>query len=371
MFRSAKKLSPIAIDLGSSAIKMLQLEQAGDQWRVLAAAKFEYPPMTRRTEERAPLTLSALQTMLKRYGFRGRQAVTLVPNQYIQYKSFRLPVMPDDELEQVIRFEAEERFAYQNGEGEFQYLRAGEVRQGQDVRQEIIVMGCPQEVLRQQMELLEQLRLVCMGIDVSPCALARCFSYSPDGVEHDNAQVIADLGQHCSTITMVRDGQVIFAKTIAIGGNTLDEYTAKHLNLSLSEAAQVRRQILQTHAHPQQSARSLDSEVLDAASEATKPALEQLAKEIGLCLRYYAVTFRGVRPEMIICCGGESYSPTVLETITEITGVATQAGRPLELVSTQSIFSESERRGGLLEWSTAMGLAWREVLQPREEQVAC
>ena len=69
------------------------------------------------------------------------------------------------------------------------------------------------------------------------------------------------------------------------------------------------------------------------------------------------MTFRGARPEQLICVGGESYDPQLLEILTQITGVKAVAESPLKHIAAEGIFTGADRKSGLLEWATATGLA--------------
>jgi hypothetical protein len=46
--------------------------------------------------------------------------------------------------------------------------------------------------------------------------------------------------------------------------------------------------------------------------DATRSTMEELGREIGLCLRYYSVTFRGQRPNKLRLLGGEAADPMLL-----------------------------------------------------------
>ena len=96
-----------------------------------------------------------------------------VPNHMIQFKSFRIPKMPPEEIGNAVLFEAEERFAFESEDAEYRYLDSGHIRQGQETRHEIIAMGCTGEALRNHMELFKKTGLICTATDVAPCAVVR------------------------------------------------------------------------------------------------------------------------------------------------------------------------------------------------------
>jgi len=369
--RASNILLPIAVDVGFGTVKMMQLQVVNDRLRVRAAWKMDFPLTLRREEERQEFAVDVIQGALKGQRFKGRLAVTAVPNHMIQFKSFRIPKMPPEEIASAVLFEAEERFAFESEAAEYRYLDSGHIRQGQETRHEIIAMGCAGEALRNHMELFKKTGLVCTATDVAPCAVVRCLEDdAPKGEAEGQARMYADIGTHATRIITTLDGRIVFIKSIAIGGQALDELTAKGLNLSLAEATQLRREILMSTPELESDiATHTGREVLEAANAAIRPGVEQLGKEISLCLRYYAVTFRGVRPSHLICVGGQSYDRQLLQSISEISGVQAVQGAPLKRIEDGKIFTEAQRRSGLLEWATAAGLSLlgRDELEARKE----
>ena len=360
---SSRMILPIGIDLGSSGVKLIQLQASGEQFSIRAAAKADFPPgfQDQDEEQRRAFITDAVRDILKKHRFKGRHAVTAVPNYAVQFKSFRVPRMPADELDNAVLFEAEERFAFQTSEAEYRYLDAGEIRQGQERRQEIIAMGSTAAALRAHLGILKQVGLVCDAIDVGPCAVTRCLQREvADHNSPGQAHIYADLGELATRIITTIDDKIVFLKSIAIGSRKMNELAARRLNLSLAEATQLRQDILRQHAGTRgNGASDLQAEIMDSAFQAMRPGLEELGKEISLCLRYYAVTFRGIRPNELLCVGGQSYDTQLLRTIGEITGVQAIKGSPLKNIDTTDVFSESESASGLVEWATCAGLSLR------------
>lgn len=360
---SLGKHQPIAVDVGGCAIRMMQLGAVGDRMKVSAAAEIEYPPNLRRDEERQSFVVDSIRQSLKDNGFKGRRAVTIVPNADVQFKSFRIPQMPHEEMDQAVLFEAEERFALPEGEADYRFLDAGEIRQGQETRNEIIAMCSTAETLRRHMNIFNDVGLICTATEVSPCAVVRCFECGMDHSQApDQGRIYADMGYHATRITITSGGRIIFVKSIAMGGAKLDELAAVKLNLSIAEAAQLRRELNGCQSGPEGSDQSsVPTDIVDTAVGAVGGGLEQLAKEIGLCLRYYAVTFRGVRPSQLTCSGGLSHDRQLLKTVSEVTGMKAVPESPFNDLDASELFSETELKTGLAEWATVAGLALKEL----------
>ena len=127
----------------------------------------------------------------------------------------------------------------------------------------------------------------------------------------------------------------MFVKAIEVGGRHLDERVAQELSMELTQAQALRRHLI-TAEHSQldnqldsqlDSQQLIDPEQITAVGQALRPTIDQLGREIGLCLRYCAVTFRGQRCDSVTCIGGEALSNTLLEQLSEAIGVSARRGR--------------------------------------------
>jgi Tfp pilus assembly PilM family ATPase len=92
--------------------------------------------------------------------------------------------------------------------------------------------------------------------------------------------------------------------------------------------------------------------------EPIRPIVDELANELGLCLRYYSVTFHGQRPEQVSLIGGEARQPWLAPLLADTAGVAVSTIDPIDQVATgraQNVFDE----GPHAEWAVAAGLSLR------------
>ena len=89
--------------------------------------------------------------------------------------------------------------------------------------------------------------------------------------------------------------------------------------------------------------------------------IEQLAREISLCFRYYSVTFRGSRPGKAIFTGGEAYEATLLNALRRQLAVDIEIAQPLRGFDISNIDFGNDRRSVLCEWAVAVGLSLKGV----------
>ena len=143
--------------------------------------------------------------------------------------------MPDDDVAEAVRFEAADRFGLEPDRAEFRYILAGDVRQGTDIRQEVIVLArnAPSSTPTS----------VCWPAPACdpppstplPAALFRGFErFLRRGGDRNEANVFVDLGYSGTQVAVSRGSDLIFLKSVPIGGRRFDELVAESLSLRTS-----------------------------------------------------------------------------------------------------------------------------------------
>jgi len=133
-------LQPIGLDIGHNSIKMIQLLINGEQLSVIAAQKARIDPSINGDgQERSRFVISAIRRMLTEGNFHGRDIVSCLPNDGLKVTSLRLAEAQNDEIEQVLRKEIAQRFGLDADKDAMKYVVAGNVHQGDEIKNELIL----------------------------------------------------------------------------------------------------------------------------------------------------------------------------------------------------------------------------------------
>jgi len=348
---------------------MLQVARHQEQITVTACGQQEIPPGAYSPAEMTEIRARAITTLLAEQRFAGRDVVIALPWDQLHIRSVRIPPMPEEEVGQAVRFEAAERLGVEPEQAEIRHLLAGDVRQGTEVRQEVIVLGVERAVIQDYVRLLQGVGLRPAAIDAAPCALFRSFErFLRRGEDRNEANVFIDLGYSGTQVAVSRGSELIFVKSIPIGGRRFDELVAESLSLSPNEAVELRRQLRSRHvasaiglAADDHTGVPVDENIRRSVLDTLRPALEQLSKEIALCVRYCAVTFRGPRADAVTVVGGEAADADILQVLSDQVNIPFHTGKPMRHVTFETEVRGADRRNGQPEWATALGLA----LKPR------
>ena len=357
------QVQPIGLDIGFDSVKMLQVEIVGEHLSVLAAARQSMSPEARATPgRRIALACDLIKQMLRQGGFSGRRAVVTLPREMVFVKNLRLPLIPPHELQQAVKFEAKNIFPFDTNKAHVQIIPAGEVRQGLDVRQEVIVLAARFEDVDAFLEQIHRAGVMIESLDVEPCAVYRAFErFIRRREDEQEVHVIVDVGASRSQVVIGKGRDITFLKPVDIGSDHLQDAVSRKLGITIEEARALRRRLIEQRSAdpvkpeaPEMVARR--DPVQQACFDATRSTMEEMGREIALCLRYYSVTFRGQRPVKVKLVGGESCDPLLVGVLNGALGIPVESARPLFSLDT-SRMRLSERRGTMGEWAMSLGLA--------------
>jgi type IV pilus assembly protein PilM len=358
-----KQLSPIGLDLGADCIKMIQFEPTGGGLRVAAAAQYYFPAdLAADAPERKDLAVQAVKRMHRQGRFAGRQVVTSVADSELTVKTIRVPEGSPAEIGQAILEEAGKRIPFDLSTARLEHLDVGRVQQGNDTCREVILLAVQDQDIAGEIDLLTQMGLEPVAFDVGPCALFRsCERFLLRDEDRDEVTLLVDIGATTTKMVIGHGRDVTFIKTIACGGRDINQAVAKSLDLSLREAVTLRESLARGGAVPDPDEPS-GEEVPQEVMQACEPVLAQLAKEISLCLRYHAVTFRGFRPAVMQLSGGEAHHPLTIGYLERVLMMKVVKADPLKNANTSGVDIGQSRRQPAPCWMLSTGLALRSLL---------
>jgi len=406
---------PIGLDIGHSSVKMIQLAVSGGYRSVVAAAKTDIDPgLNGDKEARRSFVVSAVKRMLADGGFRGRNVVSCLSNDSLRISNLRLGRTDTERIEQAVKKEMQPRFGLDPDKDIVNYIVAGDVRHGDEIRSELILLAVDSETVKDHIDMLTEAGLRPVAVDAIPCALFRGFERLLQRQEDkEQTTVFVDVGGRFTTVVFGRAGEISFIKQVPIGGERFNQEVAAKLGVDISGAQTLRRTLRaerlavagswgltcdktdgdnQTQqeqdgapalALPQVRAEDsfgvdlensrpfdgirqrLDTSTRQAVVDAVSAVAEELAKEISLCFRYYTVTFRGKRVERAVFAGGGAYEDILLNVLRRRLTVEIEVAQPLKGFNLMNVDFGGDRRGLLYEWAVAVGLSLKGLAPDR------
>ena len=305
MFRRAKSL--VGLDIGSSAVKAVELKPAGKGYKVTAFGAEFVPPDS--IVDGAIIDGAAVADAIRRL-FETRKiqtkdvAASLSGNAVI-VKKITLPVMTDTELAESIYWEAEQYipFDIQDVNLDYQILDPGDAAAGK-ATMDVLLVAAKKEKIADYTGVIAQAGRTAVVVDVDAFALQNAFEVNY-GIEPGQVVVLLNAGASATNINILQGEQSVFTRDISIGGNAYTEALQKELNLPFEQANQLKR------------GEAVDGVTFEDARPVLRAVSENVMLEIQKTFDFFKATAASDRIDRIVVSGGASRAEGFLEMLTE------------------------------------------------------
>jgi type IV pilus assembly protein PilM len=321
VFRRGKSI--VGLDLGSQAVKAVELTLEGPEPVITGFARVEVPPGSDKLE--------ALAEVFQRGRFSTRNVVTSVAGQSVVVRYVAMPRMSDHELKQAVRIEADRYVPFELDEVmlDCQPLRRRPYRledTASDEQMNVLLVACRTQLLEEQVQLVSSQGLSPQAIDVDAFALANAWELCglPDEDldaaldeggrrNEERGLALVDVGASRTSINVLCAGETCFSREIGIGGHDMTQAVARRMGVEVFEAEAIKRAADERRAE---------------VGRAIAPVLEDLTSEITLSLDYVE-NHEGLRVDEILLSGGGALAPGAVTYIEQATARTTRTWNPL------------------------------------------
>jgi type IV pilus assembly protein PilM len=305
VLRRAKSL--VGLDIGSSAVKAVELKAAGKGYKVTAFGAESVPPDS--IVDGAIIDGAAVADAIRRV-FEGNKiqtkdvAASLSGNAVI-VKKITLPVMTEGELAESIYWEAEQYipFDIQDVNLDYQILDPGDAANGK-ATMDVLLVAAKKEKIADYTGVIAQAGRTALVVDVDAFALQNAFEVNY-GIEPGRVVVLLNAGASATNINILQGDQSVFTRDISIGGNAYTEALQKELNLPFDQADQLKR------------GEPVDSVSFEDARPVLRAVTENVMLEIQKTFDFFKATAASDRIDRIVVSGGASRAEGFLEMLTE------------------------------------------------------
>jgi type IV pilus assembly protein PilM len=292
-----KSKSVIGLDIGSSAVKAVELKPAGKGFRV--AAYGEEPVPADAIVDGAIIDAGAVaeairQVFERNKAFKGRDVCASLSGNAVIVKKITLPVMTESELDESIYWEAEQYipFDIQDVNLDYQILDAGT---GPDSRgsMEVLLVAAKKEKIGDYTGVIAQAGRTPVIVDVDAFALQNAFDVNY-GLDPGQVTVLLNAGASAININILQGEQSMFTRDISIGGNAYTEAVQKELDLPHESAEQLKKGI------------PVDGASFEEAQPVLRAVTENVLLEVQKTFDFFKATASSDRIDRIMLSGGAS-----------------------------------------------------------------
>ena len=344
LFKKSESL--IAVDVGSTAVKIVELDLKADKPRLINMASV---PVTgeifsNNILKEADQIAQKITTLLETNGISDKRAVIAIPGPSVFTKKVKTSRAPLAELAVNVQFEAGSFIPHNIDAVKLDFHVVGESGKTQ---LDILVVAAKLEVVDSFVDSLTIAGIDTAVVDVDYFALQNCFELAyPEYV--DKTVALINMGARYSSISICRGGESIFTGDISIGGKVFTDAIMQELSCDAAIAESLKRDYTA-------------SEHAQAVQDVLERKVEYVAGEINRQLSlFWNATGEDGGVDQIFLTGGGALIKGLPEELKEKTDIQCDILDPLKAVEIGEGFDLSFVKANAPFMTIALGLGIRE-----------
>jgi len=309
----------ISLDVGSSALKLLEVEGSGNQLSIRGFASAPLPATAVQNNMivEPDSVAGIIRGLMKKAGATATEAITAVPGPAVIIKKLQLPSQAPNELENSVLFEAGNFIPESLENVNLDYMITDVLEKERQF--EVLLVAVKRDIINSYTSTLQLAGLEPVVVDVDYFALENMYELNYPPNEH---QVVAlvNIGARYSCMNILRGGRSTFTGDVPVGGKEFNDALVRNLGVSAGEA-----ETIKLGGNPQYP--------LEQVEPVLQPVKEFLAEEIHRALSFFWTAATDEQISMILLAGGTSRVPGLMQLLSERLEVPVHVVNPLSNVT--------------------------------------
>jgi type IV pilus assembly protein PilM len=350
VFRRAKAL--VGLDIGSSAVKAVELKPAGKSYKVTAFGTEALPPDS--IVDGAIIDGAAVADAIRRLfdgrGIKTRDVAASLSGNAVIVKKISLPIMSDAELAESIYWEAEQYipFDIQDVNLDYQILDRGDAASGKGTM-DVLLVAAKKEKIADYTGVIAQAGRAAVVVDVDAFALQNAYEVNY-GIAPNAVVVLLNAGASATNINILQGDQSVFTRDISIGGNAYTEALQRELNLPFDTADALKRGL------------PVDGVTYEDARPVLRAVTENVMLEIQKTFDFFKATAASDKIDRIMLSGGASRAEGFTEMLSDRFEAPVEPFDPFKTIAFDAKKFKAESAADIAPTvAVAVGLALRRV----------
>ena len=336
--------SLIGVDISTSSVKMVELASDGKKGYRVERYTTEILPRDAVADGNIVNLEASADTVRrawKKLGASTRDVAIALPTSHVITKKIIVPAgQRESELEVLVESEANQYIPFALEEVNLDFQIIGPAPSSPD-EIEVLIAASRKEKVEDRVAVVESAGLKPVIMDVESYAMQASFDLIEKQLpESGKGQIVAliDVGANMMNLTVLRNGQQLYVREQAFGGNQLTQDIARLFGVTFEEAeADKRRNNLPDNYE----------------TDLLKPFVESMALEVSRALQFFFTSTQFTQVHHIVLAGGCAVLPGADEAVASRTQVNTIIANPFA----DMVLSERVRANQLLADASSLMVA--------------
>jgi type IV pilus assembly protein PilM len=348
----------IGLDIDEKSVKFVKIRQTGSEIALLKYAVREVPS--------AEDKVKAVSSILKEIFKDEKSDIPVYTNAFgtnVSLKRINIPLMPDSEISEAIRWEAKNIVPFPIENAAIGYLKIGQITEKSVEKLDIMLAVAGEDLIGFFDAVSKESGVKFAGISAVPFSLCSLLAHSKK-CDKTKINAVIDIGAEAASINLFKGDILNFTREITVAGDSFTKamtglLVADHwqLNLTYEQAEEIKIQ----HGIPPKDTNEVTENGIPLIHifEMMAPTLKRLQNEILRSFDYYKEQFREEKVDGIYLTGGSSGLKNLSEYLSSALGIRVETVNPLESIKLdpKSGIKQDEVNKVLSRLSLSIGLA--------------
>ena len=289
-----KKKDVIGLDIGSSSIKMVELKEDKNGYKLQNLAISPLPPeaIVDGALMDSATIIDTIRDVIAASKTKSKDVVTAVSGHSVIVKKISLPFMTEAELEESIQWEAERYIPFDINDVNIDFKIFGSTQENPEVM-DVVLVAAKKDIVNDYVSVIMESGLNPVIIDLDSFALENMLAINYETGEGETV-AIANVGATVTNINIIKNNASAFTRDIFKGGNQITEEIQRQLHVDHEEAEKIKV------------GTKVDLTSQPIIQNVLKTASESLAVEIGNSLDFFQSTATYEKIGKLYLSGGGS-----------------------------------------------------------------
>ncbi|NNJ98633.1 MAG: pilus assembly protein PilM [Gammaproteobacteria bacterium] len=323
---SRKKPVILGLDISSTSVKLLELEQDGNNYIVKSLAVEPLPDnaVVEKNFQDVGAIGETIQKAVKRSGTKAKMAAVAVAGSAVITKIINMPAnLSENELEQQIQLEADQYIPYPLEEINLDFEVIGPTANNPD-SVDVLLAASRSENVENRTDALDIGGLKAKIVDVEAYTVenvAPLLTAQMEDSGKDKIIAVIDIGATMTSLNVMENGNLIYTREQNFGGKQLTEEIMRRYGLAYEEAGRLKK-----------SGGLPDNYI----PEVLEPFKETIAQQVSRFLQFFYTSGQHNSVDLIALAGGCASIPAIDELVESQLGVKTVIANPFANMSLSS-----------------------------------
>jgi type IV pilus assembly protein PilM len=313
MFFLNRKKEIIGIDIGSSAVKLIQLKEHKGSYQLLNAGIIPLPAeaIVDNTLMDSSSIVEAIKNLVSSLGIKTKDVACSISGNSVIIRKISLPAMPPEELEDQISWEAEQYIPFDINDVnmDFQILSPDSIDPS---KMNVLLVASKKDIINDYVSVFNEAGLQLSVVDVDSFAVQNAFEVNHE-VSSGDVMALVNVGASVMNINVIKDSITLFTRDVQMGGNLYTEEIQKQMGVSGSDAESLKMLAHETRTN--------------ALTDVLGKVNDTITQEIRRSLDFYNSTANEDRITKIYVSGGCSKVYNLINNISD------KLGLPVDIIN--------------------------------------